>query len=83
MPCLKSPLPPEGVKKLGDGAQTGEYLQKCRMRVFNLMVLNAFKLSILHGLSVFVSEVPRSRAAGHLILQKTFLPLDGGGLRWG
>jgi hypothetical protein len=29
------------------------------------------------------SEVPRSRAAGHLILQKTFLPLDGGGLRWG
>jgi hypothetical protein len=39
------------------------------MRVFNLMVLNAFKLSILHGLSVFVNKTGKGN-------RSTFFPIS-------
>jgi len=58
---LQNTTSPSGpVKKLGDGnPRTGEYLQKCRMRIFNLMVINPSNLSFLHGLFVLVTKLKK------------------------
>jgi hypothetical protein len=45
------------VKKIGGtAAKMGEYLQKCRMRAFSLMVLNDSKLFISNALCIFVNK---------------------------
>ena len=56
-------FPSEAVRELGDGnPRTGEYLQKCRMRIFNLMVINPSNLSFLHGLFVLVIKLKKVAA---------------------
>jgi hypothetical protein len=47
---------------LGQQPLTGEYLQKCRMRTFNLMLMNLSKLSIWYGPCVLVSKTEKVAA---------------------
>jgi hypothetical protein len=61
--------PSEGVKKLEDDSPDGEYLQKCRMRSFNLTVMDASKSSILRNLCIFVEKAGKGS-------RSTFLPIS-------
>jgi hypothetical protein len=55
--------PSEAVKELGDrNPRTGEYLQKCRMRIFNLMVIKPSNLSFLNGHFVLVIKLKKVAA---------------------
>ena len=70
--------PSEGVKKLEDDSPDGEYLQKCRMRSFNLTAMDASKLSILHSLCIFVEKAgkgSRSTFSEALGLTRPSLPV--------
>jgi hypothetical protein len=61
-----------------------EYLQKRRMRIFNVMVVTLSQLSILYGLSALVIEnVKGSRPAffpisTHLVFKSLFFPTASG-----